>query len=95
MINSTSKVNAITSTYVTKFGLVTQKTDISIQKIDSLALIIYIMILSSFLVYNKLKKVQFFEKTFLLAKTNMKKVLEKLFLTPLNTNIQFMKRKLE
>lgn len=45
------------------------------------------MILAGFLVYNKLKNIQFFEKTFLLAETNMKKVLKKHFPTFLNANV--------
>ena len=40
----------MTSTFVAKLGLVIQKTDISIQKINGLLLVIYGMVLAGFLV---------------------------------------------
>lgn len=48
-----------------------QKTDINVQKIDGSLFIIYEIVLAGFLFQNKLKKVGFFEKTFLLAVTNI------------------------
>ena len=57
ILESGSKVNAMTSTYAAKLGLVIQKTDVSTQKIDSSALEIYGMILVGFLVQDRLEKV--------------------------------------
>lgn len=51
------------------------------------------MVLTSFSVQNKLKKIQFFEKAFLLADTSMKVVLRIFLLTILNTNMQFVEKK--
>ena len=45
------------------------------------------MVLASFQVENKFGKAWFFQKTFLLADTNMEMVLGMLFLTLSNTNI--------
>ena len=53
--------------YATKWGLVTQKLNISAQKIDSLPLVTYKIVLIGFSVQDKLKKVWFFEETFFIS----------------------------
>lgn len=53
------------------------------------------MIITGFSVQDKLKKVQFFEKTFLLANINIEVVLKMLFLIFSNINIRFAEKKLE
>lgn len=45
---------------------------------------------ASFWLQDSLEKVRFFEKTFLLANTSMKVVIEKLFLALSNANIEFI-----
>lgn len=77
----------MTSIYIIELGFITQKTDVNIQKINCLPLVIYKIVLASFLIYNKLKKVWFFKKTFLLVNISIKMVLRMLFLTFLNINI--------
>lgn len=47
----------MTPSYATKLGLTIQKTDIGIQKIDSLLLETYGMVIVGFLVENRLEKV--------------------------------------
>lgn len=48
------------------------------------------MVLASFQIENRLKKAQFFEKTFLLADFNLKIVLKISYLIFSNTNILFL-----
>ncbi len=52
------------------------------------------MILTGFLVQNKLRKVWFFEETFLLVDTSIKMILSMFFLTFSNTDMQFVEKKL-
>lgn len=77
----------MTLTYRAKFGFVSLKTDIGIQKINSLALIIYKIVLASFSVKDKLEKIWFLNKTFLLVNSSKKIVLEIFFLDFSNTNV--------
>ena len=58
-------------------------------------LVTYKTLIAGFLVQDRLGKVQFFGKTFLLADTSMKVVLEMLFLTFFNTDIWFAEKKLK
>lgn len=84
----------MTPAYVVKLGLVIQKTDNDVQKIDGLPLVIYEMLLVGFSVQNKLKKIQFFEETFMLADTNMEVILGMSFLIFSNANMQLVKKEL-
>lgn len=77
----------MTSIYIIKLSFVTQKTDVGSQKIDGLSLITNKIVLVGFLVKDKLKKVRFFKKTFLLADISIKVVLGMLFLIFQNTDI--------
>lgn len=77
----------MTPTYVAKLDLVIRKTNIGAQKINSLPLVTYEMVLAGSSVQNKLRKVQFFEEPFLLADTSIKVVLEILFLTLSNVYV--------
>ena len=52
------------------------------------------MVLVDFQVEDKFRKAQFFQKTFLLADISAEVVLDILFLTLSNTNVQFVKKKL-
>ncbi len=53
------------------------------------------MVLISFPVQDKLEKVRFFEKTFLLVDTGMEVVLGILFFTLSNVDVQFIEKELE
>lgn len=59
--------------YVAKLGLIPQIITVGGQKIAISALNTYKMVISKFLVHDKLDKAWFFEKTFLLADTSIKK----------------------
>lgn len=61
--------------YAVRLGFTTQKTSVRAQKIDSLTLETYGMVSASYSFQDSLEKVQFFEKTFLLADTSMELVL--------------------
>ena len=81
LLDSGSKVNAMTPAYATKLGLTTRKTDVGAQKIDRSTLVTYWMVIAGFSVQDKLGKVRLFEETFLLADTSMEVVLGMPFLT--------------
>ena len=70
MIDSNSKVNAITLTYTAQLDLIPRPTKVDTQKIDGLPLKIYEMIRARFSVVDKFKQIRFFKKTILLINTN-------------------------
>ncbi len=76
----------MTPAYVAELGFTTPKTSIGAQKIDGLLLETYDMTSASFLLQDSLKRVRFFEETFLLADTSMDVVLGMLFLALSNVN---------
>lgn len=84
----------MTPTYIAELRLVTQKTDAGAQTINESALMTYGIGIVSFPIQNRLKKVWFFEKTFLLADTSMGLVLEMLFLTFSDADLWFAKKEL-
>lgn len=81
----------MTPAYVAKLSLITQKTSIRTQKINSLLLETYSMTLSRFSFQDSLGRVQLFEKTFLLADTNIEVILRMLFLCLGNADVEFTK----
>ena len=87
LINLDSKVNAMTPAYAKQLGFQVQKTDVRAQKIDGSSLKTFEIIIAGFQVENKLGKVWFFQKSFLLTETNMGVVLGMLFLTLSNADI--------
>ena len=94
MIDSGSKVNTMTPTYIAKLGLKVRKTDIGAQKIDGSTLETFGMVLAGFQVEDKLRKVRFFQETFLLANISAEVVLGMPFLTLSNANVQFVEKEL-
>ncbi len=89
LINFNSKINMIPLAYRAELGLTTQKTSVKAQKIDGLLLKTYGIAPASFLLQDSLRRVQFFEKTFLLADTSIEVVLEMSFLSLGNIDIKF------
>ena len=85
----------MTPTFIAKLGLVTQKIDVGVQKIDDSPLVTQEMVLVDFSVQDKLGKVQFFEETFLLVDTSMELILGILFPTFSNANLQFVEKELK
>lgn len=70
-------------------GLVFRLINIEVQKIDGLLHRIYRMVSAGFSLQNRLGKVRFFEKNFLLGIINMKQILEILFLFLIKIDVKF------
>lgn len=83
----------MTPTFIAKLGLRPRPTNVGIQKIDGLPLETYSMTSAMFLVWDSLERVGFFEKTFLLANTNIELVLKMPFLSLSNANVKFTELK--
>ena len=84
----------MTPPYAKQLGFQVQKTDVTAQKIDSLLLWTFEIVIAGFQVKDKLGRIQFFKQLFLLAETSIEVVLEMLFLTLSNANIQLAKKEL-
>lgn len=82
-----SEVNTINPNLTKKLGLWVYKTKIGAQKIDGLKLDIFSRILASFIIEDKKKRSDFFEKTFLLADIGMDIILEISFFISSNVEI--------
>ena len=94
LINSGSKVNAMTPGYASKLGLKVRPTDVGAQKIDGSTLETFGMVLASFQVEDKLGRTRYFQETFLLADISVEVVLGMPFLTLSNADIQFAEKEL-
>lgn len=81
----------MTPAYIAKLGLTTWKTIVKAEKIDGSLLETYGMTLAIFLIQDNLKKIWFFEETFLLANTNIEKGLKMSFLLLDNVDVKFLK----
>ena len=84
-----SKVNAIHSTYAIKLGLCARKTNVGAQKIDGSNLDNFEIVIVDCSVKDKLGRVRFFRKTFLLANIGLEVILGMLFLTLSKANVRF------
>ena len=89
LLDSRSKLNAMTPVYAAKLGLRPWPTNVDAQKIDDLALTTHGMASASFSLQDSQGKVWFFKKTFLLANISMQIVLAIFFLALSNVNIEF------
>ncbi len=89
LIDSGSEVNAMIPAYATKLGLSAWITSVGAQKIDGSPLKTYNMVLASFSLLDSLRRVRFFEETFLLADTSMEVVLWMPFLSFSNVDVKF------
>ena len=79
LIDSGSKVNAMTSAYISKLSFQAYHTNVKAQKIDGSFFQTFKMVLASFQVEDKLRRHQFFQETFLLADISVEIVLSMLF----------------
>ena len=86
LLNSRSKVNAMTPAYAVYLDHIVRLTDIGMQKIDKCSLATYVMVIAALQVVNKLGRSWFFQKTFLLANISMVVILSMLFLTLSNAD---------
>ncbi len=79
----------MTSAYVAKLGLTTQKTSVGAQKIDGSLIKTHDIASARFSLQNSLGRVQFFEKAFLLANTSLEVVPGMPFLALNNADFKF------
>lgn len=80
--------------YIKKLWLQIRPTNIKAQNIDKLHLDIFGMIIVGFLLQDKLRKIWFFQKIFLVINTRIEVVLGMLFLTFSGANLRFVKKEL-
>ncbi len=92
LIDSDREVNTMTPVYAVKLGLITRKTSVGAQKIDSSPLETHGMTSAEFLLQDSLGRVRFSEEIFLLADTSIEVVLGMPFLTLSNADIEFAKQ---
>ena len=94
LLNSDSEINAMNPAYAKKLRLRIGQTDVGAQKIDRSHLNTFGMVIADFSLQDKLRKIRFFQETFLIADTRMEIVLGMLFLTLSNADIPFVEREL-
>ena len=94
LINSGSKINAMTSAYATKLGFKVQKTNVRAQKIDGSLLATYRMVIAAFPILYKFGRACFFQESFLLVIASLEVILIIPFLIFSNTDIQFAEKEL-
>ena len=85
-----SKVNAIHPIFTRELGLPIRPTDIRTQKIDSIMLDTFEMVIAAFLVTDKANQVRFFKKTFLVINVSPEIVFRMLLLTLSDADINFL-----
>lgn len=84
----------MTLAYASKLGFTVRKVDVGTQKIDESALTMHGMVIASFQVKDKERRVCCFQETFLVIDTSMEVVPKMLFLTLSNADMAFAERKL-
>ena len=89
LLDSGSKVNAMSPTYAKRLGLKARNTNVGAQKIDGSAQETFGMVIADFQVEDKGGRPRFLQKTFLVADTKFEVVLKMLFLKISNANITF------
>ena len=94
LLDSSSKVNAMSPAYAGKLGLHIRKTNDGAQKIDGSALKTFEMVIADFQVEDKGGRPRFFQETFLVADTKFEVILEMLFLKISNADVAFGERTL-
>ena len=94
LIDLGSKVNAIYPAYTIKLDFCARKMDVSAQKINKSHLDTFGMVIADCSVKDKLKRVRFFYKTFLLANIGLDVAVGMCFLTLSKADIRFTEQKL-
>ena len=89
LLNSGSKVNAMSPAYAKRLDLKTWKTNVGAQKIDVYALETFGIVIANFQVEDKGGRPRFFQETFLVANTPFEVVLGMPFLKITNANVAF------
>ena len=90
LFDLSSEVNAIYSTFAKKLGFLIKPIDIGAEKIDGIMLDNYEMVITAFLVINKVNWVRFFEKTFLVTNVSLKVVFKMFFFNLSNADVDFL-----
>ena len=94
LLDSESKVNAMSQAFAHQLGLTIWKTNVGAQKINGTTLKTYGMVVSTFFILDKDGRERFFEESFLLADVKPEIVFGMLFLIMSNTDINFQARDL-
>ena len=94
LLDSGSKVNAMTLAYAAHLGLKVKVTDVGAQKIDGSSLTTYDMVIAAFQIVDKLNRFRFFQETFLLADISIEVVLGMPIFSFSNVDIQFAEKEL-
>ena len=94
LIDSDNEINAMHPAYATKLGLCARKIDIGLQKINRFYLDTFGIVIADCKVKDRLRRIRFFQKTFLLANISLEVVLRMLFLILSKADIRFAERKL-
>ncbi len=95
LLDSESKVNAISQAFIQQLSLKICKTNVRAQKIDGTTLETYGMIVSTFSMSDKDGRERFFEKSFLLTDVKSDLVLGMPLLTMSNADVDFQTRDLQ
>ncbi len=95
LLDSGSKVNAMSQAFAQQLGLKIRKTNVGVQKINGITLKTYGMVVSTFFVLDKDGREKFFRESFLLADVKPDIVLGMLFLTMSNTAVDFQAQDLQ
>ncbi len=95
LLDSESKVNAMSQAFAQQLGLKIRKTNVGAPKIDGTTLETYGMVVSTFSVSDKDGRERFFEESFLLADVSPDIVLGMPFLTMSNAEVDFQARDLQ
>ena len=94
LVDSDSEVNTIHLIFAWELGLPIRLTDVGAQKIDSIMLDTFGMVVIVFSVTDKANRVRFFEKTFLMANISPEVVYEICFFILSGADIDFLGREL-
>ena len=89
MLNSDSKVNAMSPVYAKRLGLKTRKTNVRAQKIDGSILKTFGMVVADLQVEDKSGRPRFFQETFLVTDTKFEVILGISFLKLSNADVSF------
>ena len=91
LLDSGSKINAISPAYIKRLGFKTQKTNVGAQKIDGSVLETFEMVIADFQMEDKGGRPKFFQETFLVADTKFEVILGMPFLKLCNIDVSFSK----
>ena len=92
LLDTRSKVNAMSQAFAHQLGLAIQKTNVGAQKIDGTTLENYEIVVSTFSISDKDGRESFVEESFLLADVKSEIAFEMPILTMSNADIDFQAR---